>query len=75
MPIFEFVCRTCGLEFEELIKARNEMRQSCPKCGGKEVEKRFSPFAAHDGRRAAMTPVGGCGRCGDPYGPCGLNHD
>lgn len=33
MPIYEFICETCGKQFEELIPA-NADNPPCPACGG-----------------------------------------
>jgi putative FmdB family regulatory protein len=45
MPIYEFACKRCGERFEELVAAREEAELSCPRCGGGDLERRFSPFA------------------------------
>ncbi len=51
MPIYEYQCRKCGHNFEELrrMSDADEVR-ACPKCGAKKVERQVSTFAA-----------GGCG--------------
>ncbi|QOJ03133.1 MAG: zinc ribbon domain-containing protein [Planctomycetia bacterium] len=77
MPIYEFSCPECGHEFDELVpSASARPRAVCPRCGKDTVQKRLSLFAArsHEGTSRTNQPVppGGCGRCGDPAGPCGL---
>lgn len=73
LPIYEYQCEKCQHDFEQLIRnEREEQSLTCPKCGERRVERRLSVFAA----RAAAQPTplprgGGCGRCGDPGGPCG----
>lgn len=66
MPIFEFVCRDCGREFETLV--RSDSQPECPRCRSLQLEKRLSVFAT-----AATTSqpagIGPCGSCGDPAGP------
>ena len=44
MPIFEFSCTQCGHDFEYLQRGRE--KASCPECGSKRLEKKFSVFAA-----------------------------
>ena len=74
MPIFEYACRECGTVFEELVTSADGPAPRCPKCDARRVEKRPSVFAAHGGRSTAspLPRAGGCGRCGDPNGPCGV---
>jgi putative FmdB family regulatory protein len=75
MPIREFYCPACESVFEELLRSADKTEQvACPSCGNKEVSQKMSVFAARagGGRPAAVREAGGCGRCGDPDGPCGL---
>ena len=71
MPIYEYVCETCNLEFEHLQRA--DEKPVCPSCGTKRLAKKFSVPAAHTGasdpaRDAGMcNPTGGCGG-----GGCGM---
>ena len=39
MPIFEFTCKSCGYEFEALVRKN---APKCPSCGKAELEKKFS---------------------------------
>jgi putative FmdB family regulatory protein len=41
MPIFDFACKDCGYEFEYLF-IRSDDFPVCPKCGGKDFDKRFA---------------------------------
>lgn len=51
MPIYEYACRTCGEEFEALI--RGEEGASCPACAGEDVERLLSlPAVQSEGTRA-----------------------
>jgi len=43
MPIFEFTCEECGLEFE-VIKIKKRELVKCPKCGSRSVNRRMSVF-------------------------------
>ncbi|MBE6381339.1 MAG: zinc ribbon domain-containing protein [Lentisphaerae bacterium] len=76
MPIYEYICRDCGLAFEKLVP-RAGTAVECEKCGSANVEKQFSLFAA-----ATSSPAGGCeaadscpaaGGCGC-HGNCGCHH-
>jgi putative FmdB family regulatory protein len=40
MPIYEYRCRQCGWEFEQLQK-RLEDRLKCPKCGSRRRKQRL----------------------------------
>jgi putative FmdB family regulatory protein len=43
VPIYEFVCESCGHRFEELVGTHVGLRVSevaCPECGSSEVERR-----------------------------------
>jgi len=76
MPIREFHCERCDRDFEELVRTSGEKAGvACPSCGNRQVERKISVFAAQTGAgvsRVSSLPAGGCGRCGDPAGPCSL---
>lgn len=40
MPIYEFKCRVCGHEFEELV--RHDVTPACPSCRSGELERLVS---------------------------------
>jgi putative FmdB family regulatory protein len=45
VPIYEFVCESCGHRFEELVGAtggRPVEDVACPECGASEVERQLS---------------------------------
>jgi putative FmdB family regulatory protein len=47
MPIYEFRCRDCGAQFEELRPLGDDGRDlECPTCGARAPEKQLSVFAA-----------------------------
>ncbi len=64
MPLFEFQCRKCGHQFEELLTtAEVESGQvKCPACRSKRVEREFSAFATSCGPAGAS--LAGGGNCG-----------
>ncbi|MEW6593915.1 MAG: zinc ribbon domain-containing protein [Thermodesulfobacteriota bacterium] len=47
MPLFDFVCRACGAEFELLV--RGSEKPACPACGSTELAKQMSTFSARTG--------------------------
>jgi putative FmdB family regulatory protein len=74
MPMYEYRCRKCGHEFAELVRHEREAdTQACPSCGAARAERKISTFAAHAAAAPAGLPRAGCGRCGDPNGPCSTN--
>ncbi len=79
MPIYEYVCESCGDKFEKLVRrASDAMETACPSCGDKHLEQQYSTFAARGGEpvdrsftpaRARMCEGGMCGG----HGMCGQN--
>ncbi|MBK6898775.1 MAG: zinc ribbon domain-containing protein [bacterium] len=60
MPMYEFACRACGAEFEELCTAAEAAagKVACPACGARKSERKLSTFASKD---AGGKGGGGCG--------------
>jgi len=46
MPVFEYKCAECGKVSEFLEKSGNRSVRTCPHCGGVELKKQYSVFAA-----------------------------
>lgn len=45
MPIYEFRCKDCNYNFEELLKiSESDKKISCPKCQSYNTKKVFSIF-------------------------------
>ncbi|MCM8823895.1 MAG: zinc ribbon domain-containing protein [Candidatus Omnitrophica bacterium] len=45
MPIFVYVCNSCGKNFELLLGVnQDKINIECPYCKSKEIEKTFAPF-------------------------------
>ena len=44
MPLYDYDCRTCGHEFEVLIRPGSETPK-CTSCGSEELERLLSGFA------------------------------
>ncbi|MDQ1474481.1 MAG: hypothetical protein QOJ99_5961 [Bryobacterales bacterium] len=79
MPIYEYLCESCGDKFEKLVRRTEEVLDAgCPSCGQKHLKQEYSTFAARGGSKdQSSSPAemrGGCpaGMCGTP-GLCGRN--
>ncbi|HBG05284.1 MAG TPA: zinc ribbon domain-containing protein [Geobacter sp.] len=46
MPVFDYVCVTCGNRFEKLHKSATACQPECPACGSGEVERKLSTFSS-----------------------------
>lgn len=42
MPIYEYCCKECGCQFEQLQKITDNVLVTCPKCGQKGLQKMIS---------------------------------
>ena len=66
MPLYEYYCPECEIEFEKLVKmSEADAQQSCPECGGRKPHKKLSTFATRGGstsRGASANSCGGSGR-------------
>ena len=67
MPIYEFVCKDCGNEFEAIVSSTDTTSVSCESCQSGEVKKIMSASCIKVGGSAA--PLGpsvpaGCGSSG-----------
>lgn len=47
MPIYEYSCRTCGHEWEELQSFKDEPVRVCPECQQEQAEKRQIPSSTN----------------------------
>ena len=56
MPIFEYLCLSCGKLFEKLQKSAEEKAPDCPACGSAEVKRELSSFATS----VPSPPSSGC---------------
>ena len=46
MPIYEFTCKKCGQDSEQLVRSTNWRGATCPHCGSKKLTKKLSVFAS-----------------------------
>jgi len=65
MPLYEFQCRKCGHQFEELLTTAEieADKVKCPACSSKRVAREFSAFATGSGGSGGSL-AGGGGGCG-----------
>lgn len=70
MPLYEYQCRTCGSQFEELAGPEAPC-PVCPACAGSDVMKLMSAVS-RCGHDAGGFPAGASGDFGGgPGGGCG----
>jgi len=65
MPIYEYVCQKCGIDFEKLVPT-GTTKVACPECRSPKVARQFSAFALRsNGGAAARAPAspGSVGSC------------
>ena len=77
MPIYEYLCESCGDKFEKLVRRSEEtLEAGCPSCGKKHLKQEYSTFAPRAGAagsaQASDMPSCPGGMCGTP-GMCGRN--
>lgn len=71
MPIYEYICKGCENEFEELVFKQDE-KIDCPECGSAKVERAMSVFSfsssgsfhSSHGSGCEDCDSGNCGNCG-----------
>ena len=72
MPIFEYVCESCGHHFEAIVMGSQEAE--CPKCKAHELQQQLSKFAAHSKGSSAEAPsCASGGPCCMGRGGCDMN--
>ena len=73
MPIYEYLCDSCGTRFEKLVR-RSDAATECPSCNNKKVTQQLSTFAAHANGSAGEASMPSCpgGMCSNPSF-CGRN--
>jgi putative FmdB family regulatory protein len=48
MPLYEYRCKTCGHEFERMLRfAESNVIPHCPECESQETEKKISVFSTN----------------------------
>jgi len=67
MPIYEYVCNSCGNEFEAIVSSTDATPVSCESCQSDDVKKVMSASSIKVGGSAAPLgppPAAGCGGSG-----------
>jgi putative FmdB family regulatory protein len=76
MPIYEYLCQSCGNKFEKLVRRSEDALESgCPSCGQKHLKQEYSTFAPRAGSSSSgASDMPSCpgGMCSNP-GMCGRN--
>ncbi len=63
MPLYEYICQSCGERFEKLIRSgAGASPIVCPSCASAAVQRALSTFATTGGSTAASGPA--CGPVG-----------
>ena len=61
MPIYEYQCKDCNNEFEDLVLNRASEPQSCPQCGSSKITRLVSTFGMiGETRRGTTSSCAGC---------------
>ncbi len=69
MPIYEYRCRSCGEEFDELVRMSTPNEEvSCPRCGEHQASRRMSTFATTVVGGLSTGSSSGSGSCGGGSG-------
>jgi len=45
MPLYEYRCKTCGQEFEKMVRFSETLSPVCPSCSSQQTEKKLSLVA------------------------------
>ncbi len=70
MPIYGYVCKSCGREFEMLVRSSDT--PACPACDSKDLDQKLSLIAApaKQGPEAPICERAAAGACGMCCGAC-----
>ncbi|MEK7873235.1 MAG: zinc ribbon domain-containing protein [Chloroflexota bacterium] len=64
MPIYEFLCRTCGQKSNVFVQSVNSaLPSACPACGAHDLTRLISSFAYHKSESTRLEEAG------DPMSP------
>ncbi len=62
MPVYEYLCKKCGEDFEYLIRSGSDV-PACPKCDGEKLEKKFSSFGFRSAGKDSVDTKSGSSSC------------
>jgi putative FmdB family regulatory protein len=76
MPIYEYVCKDCGHQFETIRQMKDADKPiHCKNCLGEHTVRAISVFYAQSDGRSIASSGGGCGGCsGGSCSSCGHSH-
>ncbi|HAH96864.1 MAG TPA: FmdB family transcriptional regulator [Firmicutes bacterium] len=65
MPLYEFICASCGKKFEELCRTSEQTDVRCPACGSEKAARQLSAFACKGGGSSCggSCSGGSCSSC------------
>ena len=77
MPIYEYVCKDCGYEFDSLRSMKDaDAPIVCQKCESKQTRRMLSVFFAQSNGHVVTTTSNQCGGCNSgSCGSCGSHHN
>ncbi|MBD3422045.1 MAG: zinc ribbon domain-containing protein [Chitinivibrionales bacterium] len=59
MPIYEYRCKECDTQFEELVTSQQQKKPACPACSSQETVKVLSVIGGISmGSSSSATPCG-----------------
>ncbi len=69
MPLYEFVCRDCGKEFEKTLRfSEADQRPACPDCHSPDTRKKISKVASFGGSTGSSLGSSSSSSCGSSGG-------
>lgn len=71
MPIYTYICKSCGEKFDLLVGVGSEKSEPrCKKCGSEDIQKQFATFGVNtssgnklDSSKGPSCPAGNCSTC------------
>ena len=76
MPLYEYRCERCGMEFERIVFNESE-KIECPECQGRDVRRLMSVCAFSIGGTFKSTAASSCNSCtasAASCSTCGVKH-
>ena len=58
MPIYEYTCKDCNNEFEELVSSDKVDNPKCPECSSDKTERKMSVFGGLSGSNTTGSSCG-----------------
>jgi putative FmdB family regulatory protein len=65
MPLYEYICKDCGNEFDAIRSIKDsDAPLECGECHSDQTSRKISLFFAQSGGRVVAGGSSGCGSCG-----------